>query len=168
MFYGITGASILVLEIVIMQKQGSDHTETSTLLQRIAMLAEKHLRNRKMPGTLRKWATLISELSSMTKKFCISQGEESVCSAGEKVATQQTPAISDAQLLMGLQQTQMMQVSAAEQSGFYLGVDGLEQQHHNINPSLWMDSAHVINAERSLSTTEQQWQWEDIEAILNR
>jgi hypothetical protein len=168
MFYGITGASILVLEIVIMQKQGSDHTETSTLLHKIAMLAEKHLRNRKMPGTLRKWATLISELSSMTRKFCTSQREASVYPAGEKVATQQTPAISDAQLLMGLQQTQTMQVSTAEQSGFYLGVDGLEQQHHNIDPSLWMDSAHVMNAERSLSTSEQQWQWEDIEAILNR
>jgi hypothetical protein len=168
MFYGITGASILVLEIVIMQKQGSDHMETSTLLQKIAMLAEKHVRNRKMPGTLRKWATLISELSSMTKKFCTSQREESVCSAGERVATHQAPAISDAQLLMGLQQTQTMQVSTAEQSGFYLGVDGLEQQHHNIDPSLWMDSTHVMNAERLLSTSEQQWQWEDIEAILNR
>jgi hypothetical protein len=169
MFYGITGASILVLEIVIMHKQGSDHTETSTLLQKIAMLAEKHLRNRKMPDTLRKWATLISELSSMTRKFCSCQREESVVgSAGEKVATHQTLAISDAQLLMGLQQTQTMQVSAAEQSSFYLGVDGMEQQHHNIDPSLWMDSTHVMNAERSLSTSEQQWQWEDIEAILNR
>jgi hypothetical protein len=167
-FYGITGASILVLDIVIMQKQGNDHTETSSLLQKIAMLAEKHLRNRKMPGTLRKWATLILELSSMTGKFCTSQREESVCSAGDKVATHQTPAISDAQLLMSLQQTQTMQASTAEQSGFYLGVDGLEQQHHNIDPSLWMDSAHVMNAERSLSTSEQQWQWEDIEAILSR
>jgi hypothetical protein len=168
MFYGITGASILVLEIVIMQKQGSDHTETSTLLRKLAVLAENHSRNRKMPGTLRKWATLISELSSMTSKFCTSQREESVCSAGEEAATYQTPAVSDAQLLMGLQRTHTMQVSAAEQSSSSLSVDGLEQQHRNIDPSLWMDSAHGMSTERLLSTSEQKWQWEDIEAILNR
>jgi hypothetical protein len=168
MFYGITGASILVLEIVIMQKQGSDHTETSILLRKIAMLAEKHLRNRKMPGTLRKWATLISELSDTTMRFCTNQGEESVRSVGERVATHQTPAISDAQLLMGLQHTPTPQVFASEQSGLYLGVDGLEQQHKNIDPSLWLNSAHVRNVQESLSASQQQWQWDDIEAILSR
>jgi hypothetical protein len=166
MFYGITGVLILVLEIVIMQRQGSDYTETSALLQKIAMLAEKHVRTRKMPGTLHKWATLISELSGMAKKFCASQ-QESVRCVSETTATQQTPAISDAQLLMGLQQAQTVQVSVAESSGLYLGTSGL-QQHHNIDPSLWIDSAHVMNAKHSLSTSQQQWQWEDIEAILNQ
>jgi len=93
MFYGITGASVLILEIVIMLKEGSDRTQTSTLLQEMAVLAEKHLRNRKMPGTLRKWATLISELPGMIKKLHAGQQRESARSAGEIAGTQHGPAI---------------------------------------------------------------------------
>jgi hypothetical protein len=168
MFYGITGASILVLEIVIMQRQGKDHTEIRALLQKIAVLAEKHVRSCKMPGTLYKWATLICELSNMTGKFCARQQRSSTHCVGGIAVTHQTPAISDARLLMGLQQTQTAQISAGEQSRLYPCTNGLEQQHPNIDPSLWIDSAHVVNDEHSLSTSQQQWQWEDIEAILNR
>ena len=168
MFYGITGASILVLDIVVMLREGSEYSETSTLLQKMAMLAEKHLRNRKMPGTLRKWATLISEMPGMIRKFSVGQRRDYGRSVGEAVAMQQEPAISDAQLLMGLQQAQTVHISIAEQSGPDLSTRGLEQQqHHNIDPSLWMDSPRIMNAEHSLSTSQQQWQWEDIEAILN-
>ena len=62
MFYGITGASILALDLVIMLREGTDHTEISSLLKNMAMLAEKHLHNHKMPGSLHKLATRISEL----------------------------------------------------------------------------------------------------------
>lgn len=167
MFYGITGASVLVLDIVIMLREGSDYTEISNLLQKMAMLAEKHSRNRKIPGTLRKWATLISELHGMTKKYCAGQRRDSVRCIAEVAATQQEPAISDAQLLMGLQQAQTVQTCLAQQPGADFSISALAQQHHNIDPSLWMDSTDVMDVERSTSTSQQQWQWEDIEAILN-
>lgn len=167
MFYGITGASILVLEIVIMLKQRSDYAETSTLLQKMAILAEKHLRNGKMPGTLHKWATLISELPGMISKFRASQERDPVCCVGEITATQQEPAISDAQLLMDLQHAQTTEISIGGKSGPHPNTSGLAQQHHNIDPSLWMESTHLVNADYSLSMSQRQWQWEDIEAILN-
>jgi hypothetical protein len=167
MFYAITGASILVLEIAIMLREGNDHMEISTLLQKMAMLAEKHVRNRKMPGTLRKWATLISELHGMTKKFCSGQQRDSARCSGEVAVTQQRPAISDAQLLMGLQQAQTAHTVLVEQSSPGISTTELEHQYHNIDPSLWMDSTDVMNTEQPMSTSQQQWGWEDIEAILN-
>ena len=68
---------------------------------------------------------------------------------------------------MGLQHAQTMQTPGAEQSGSHLGTFKPDQEHHNIDPSLWMGSTHVMNADNSLSTDQLQWQWEDIEAILN-
>jgi hypothetical protein len=167
MFYGITGASILVLDIIIMLREESDYTEISNLLQKMAMLAEKHLRNRKIPGTLRKWATLISEMHGMTNKYCAGQRRDSVRCVGEVTATQQEPAISDAQLLMGLQQAQTVHTCLVEQPGAHLTSTVLAQQQHNIDPPLWMGSTDVIDIEKSTSMSQQQWQWEDIEAILN-
>jgi hypothetical protein len=167
MFYGITGASILVLDMVIMMRETRDITEITNLLQKMATLSKKHLRNRKIPGTLRKWATLIFELYDMTNRFCAGQRRDSVRCIGEVAATQEEPAISDAQLLVGLQQVQTVQTSLAEQSSPDFSTSGLEQQHHNIDPSLWMDSTDIMNTEQSMPTSQQQWRWEDIEAILN-
>ena len=168
MFYGITGASVLVLEIVIKLRQGGHYTETSTLLQKMAMLAGKHLRNGRMPGTLRKWATLISEQPGTISKFCDSEQREPVRYVDETAAMQQEPAISDAHLLMGLQHAHTAHTSVAEQSGRLLDARELAQQHHNIDPFLWMDTTHVMATEHSLTASQQQWQWEDIEAILSQ
>jgi hypothetical protein len=167
LFYGITGALILVLEIVIMQRQGNGYSGPSSLFQRTAVLAEKCTRNQKMPGTLRKWATLISELSNMTKKFCASQTGDSVCRVSERVRMQQTPAISDARLLMSLQQPQMLQGRPMGPHVSQSGTGG-PQQHHNIDPSLWYGSASDMSAGCSFTTTQHEWQWDDIEAILNQ
>ena len=125
MFYEITGASILVLEIVVMLRQGEDYTATSNLLQKMAMLAEKHLRNRKIPGSLRKWATLISELPGTTGKFCTGQQRNSVRCVGEVAATKREPAISDAQLLTGLQHAQTLHTSTSEQSDLGMSTSAL-------------------------------------------
>lgn len=103
----------------------------------------------------------------MTKKYCAGQRRDSVRCIAEVAATQQEPAISDAQLLMGLQQAQTVQTCLAQQPGADFSISALAQQHHNIDPSLWMDSTDVMDVERSTSTSQQQWQWEDIEAILN-
>ena len=71
------------------------------------------------------------------------------------------------QLLMGLQHAQTVRTSILEQSGPDLSNSELEQQQHAIDSSSWADSPHVTNATHSLSVSQQQWQWEDIEAILN-
>lgn len=69
MSHSITGASIPVLDMVILLREEIDHTEISKLLPKMAMITDKHLRNRRIPSIFHKWATLISDLPVMTQKF---------------------------------------------------------------------------------------------------
>ncbi|KAF2475012.1 uncharacterized protein BDR25DRAFT_301531 [Lindgomyces ingoldianus] len=89
-WYGLTCASVLVLDLVCTTKQErNDLSESRILLSQLAELATRHLRNPHMPGTIEKWASLIVELHSMADTM-------NTISPPSKVETQAEPRIDPA------------------------------------------------------------------------
>jgi hypothetical protein len=65
-WYALTASSVLVLDLVCLNKLGgADMSESRILLSQLADLAQRHRRNPFMPGTIEKFASLIPELHSM-------------------------------------------------------------------------------------------------------
>lgn len=65
-WYTLASSSILVLDLVCLNKLGgTDMSESRILLSQLADLAQRHRRNPYMPGTMEKFASLVPELHSM-------------------------------------------------------------------------------------------------------
>jgi hypothetical protein len=160
-FYSITGALALVLDIVCAVKQGHDASEQMRLLANLSTVARIHMQNFNMPGTLRKWASLITELESMAQRYCsnLSKAERP---PGEQQAVyhQQAVAIQDARLLIDLCRSQPDYPSSVQA---VQGPAAMEQEQvagmTGWNAFTSMDFEHTAAAN--------EWHWDDIEAILN-
>jgi hypothetical protein len=65
-WYTLASSSVLVLDLVCLNKLGgTDMSESHILLSQLADLAQRHRRNPYMPGTIEKFASLVPELHSM-------------------------------------------------------------------------------------------------------
>ncbi len=65
-WYALASGWMLVLDLVCLkQLGGTDLSEPHLLLSQLVDLAQRHRRNPYMPGTIEKWASIISELPSM-------------------------------------------------------------------------------------------------------
>jgi hypothetical protein len=65
-FLTLAAGSVLVLDIVCANKLGdSEISESRILLAQLADIATRHLRNPHMPGTMRKWASVLLETQNM-------------------------------------------------------------------------------------------------------
>ncbi|KAF2134186.1 hypothetical protein P153DRAFT_280429 [Dothidotthia symphoricarpi CBS 119687] len=65
-WYSLAAASILVLDLVCLDRlPGADSSHPRLLLSQLAHLATRHRRNRYMPPTLARFASIIPELQSM-------------------------------------------------------------------------------------------------------
>lgn len=64
--YCLASSSMLVLDCVCIKKTtGADMSDSRVLLSQLADLAQRHLRNPHVPGTLAKFASLVPELHCM-------------------------------------------------------------------------------------------------------
>ncbi|KAH7069462.1 fungal-specific transcription factor domain-containing protein [Paraphoma chrysanthemicola] len=65
-WYTLASSSVLVLDLVCLNKMtDSNMSESRVLLSQLADLAQHHLRNPHMPGTIHKFASIVPELHSM-------------------------------------------------------------------------------------------------------
>jgi len=72
-WYMLASSSVLVLDLVCLNKLGSTTmSESRILLSQLANLAQRHRRNPYMPGTLEKFASLVPELHSMADSLASS------------------------------------------------------------------------------------------------
>ncbi|OAL06867.1 hypothetical protein IQ06DRAFT_371979 [Phaeosphaeriaceae sp. SRC1lsM3a] len=73
-WYTLAASSMLVLDLVCMNKMGgTDLSESRVLLSQLADLAQRHRRNSHMPGTIEKFASIVPELHSMADSMSTSQ-----------------------------------------------------------------------------------------------
>jgi len=69
-WYTLAAGSVLVLDLVCLNKMaGTDLSESKVLLSQLADLAQRHMRNPYMPGTIAKFASIIPELHSMAESL---------------------------------------------------------------------------------------------------
>lgn len=168
LFYSITAALCLVLDLVCLTKEGKDTSRTLRTIEDTASLAKHYMRNPKLPGTLRKWATLITELSTMAKRHCDAQNSEIIREDNGieliDMPQQQGPGMADARLLLSLQQSQ---------DGLTLGPDnqspiaGSYEQNAGMPGTLRRDWSSGLNIDSMLPEGMQDWGWDDIELLLN-
>ena len=65
-WYVLASSSVLVLDLVCLNKLGGTNmSDSRILLSQLADLAQRHRRNPYMPGTIEKFASLVPELHSM-------------------------------------------------------------------------------------------------------
>jgi hypothetical protein len=65
-WYTLAASSVLVLDLVCLNKMNGTHlSESKILLSQLADLAQRHKRNPHMPGTIAKFASIVPELHSM-------------------------------------------------------------------------------------------------------
>ncbi|ODH46672.1 hypothetical protein GX48_07229 [Paracoccidioides brasiliensis] len=84
-FYTLISSMVLVLDILYsVKKHGSRSSpDSQILLRELAELVTRQLQNPRMPGTMRTWAIVVTDLSSITDKFgsitqsCIGSSEGS-------------------------------------------------------------------------------------------
>lgn len=64
--YTLAAGSVLTLDLVCLKRlTGTDLSDSRVLLSQLAGLAQRHGRNQHMPGTLKKFASIVPELYSM-------------------------------------------------------------------------------------------------------
>lgn len=69
-FYAFSSSLILLLDVVCSAIDKCEEIpESGGLLQRLAALMARQLKNPLMPGTLRKWAEIVTELNAIAMKF---------------------------------------------------------------------------------------------------
>ncbi|KAH7356183.1 fungal-specific transcription factor domain-containing protein [Pyrenochaeta sp. MPI-SDFR-AT-0127] len=72
-WYTLASSSVLVLDLVCLNKMGTTNmTASRILLSQLADLAQRHRRNPHMPGTIEKFASIVPELHSMADAMNIS------------------------------------------------------------------------------------------------
>lgn len=65
-WYALICGSMLLIDIVSTRRRhGTDAAESCTLLLQLSNLCSKHMLNPRMPGTIRKWASMVPELYLM-------------------------------------------------------------------------------------------------------
>jgi hypothetical protein len=70
-FYMVSATLILVLDISCSIKQGNPEssTESRSIIKELANLMERYLSQLRLPGSMRKWATIIIDVSSLAEKI---------------------------------------------------------------------------------------------------
>ncbi|KAK3072954.1 hypothetical protein LTR53_005865 [Teratosphaeriaceae sp. CCFEE 6253] len=156
-FYSITAALSLLLDIVCAIKQQTDHTEPLQLLHGIANLAESLMSTYDMPGTLSKWSSLITELASMAQKYCANHHTGS----GKQASSKQAEAIEEARLLMDFRQGED-QHNLSSSEIYPDRSQPLESSGAHPQSAVTMDEYDFLTAAEM-----HEWHWDDIEAMLN-
>lgn len=154
-FYGVTAALILVLDIICAARQQQDTDESMQLLNCIASVANAKLETCNVSGTLRKWASLMTELAVMAQRY---------------LAYQSGASITDRQHLYAERNTQALMSSRGSHTS--------HGQSLQPGPADANISAHTLanqsgsffapmTSAADVAGNAPEWHWEDIEAMLN-
>ncbi|KAK5118457.1 hypothetical protein LTR62_002971 [Meristemomyces frigidus] len=171
-FYSITAALSLALDVVCCIRMRTSHVDSIDLLGYIAEMVQRRLRTKPMPSTLKKWSTLIVELTVLVKKYCSSQSvHDNTESRGLSFVKNDTNlALQDAQLLMGLQQDQRSPRLLPKATTSFTTASTIPRlsapSELPTGMPVW-NSAAFAEGDHFSTDTLHDWCWEDIEAILN-
>lgn len=70
MWYALTSGSVLVLDVVCHKKSGDpEASESLMLIQKLADLVRRHIKDSHTPGTIAKFASIVPELQSMAENM---------------------------------------------------------------------------------------------------
>jgi Fungal specific transcription factor domain len=162
-FYTVTSALVLALDIICCVKQPtpSSTEETKKLLRELADLASEQLRDSRVPGSMRKWASVVIEVCSIVDQFTAS----TPC-ADQNAPT--LPAPQDSNI-----QTAREDEEAAATSGSY----AVSTNMHRNGLSTAVSSKHAAQIVEGFQPHKvqnsfveddqlQDWWWNDVGAIL--
>lgn len=160
-FYAITASLALAIDVVCNLKDDTDYNQPLEILHNMASVMQQHVQNRMMPGTLRKWATLIGELNTKTVKYCANNTHNL------QLNEDQSTVLRDATLLMDLRQAQDKTIpDASADASHFSEQQWLQAFPEDLPPPIWSHMTDIgLNTYTGLSIND--WHWEDIDAILN-
>jgi hypothetical protein len=158
-FYTVASALVLVLDIICCTKlqQPGLAAASQTLLRELSSMAVKHLLNLLVPGSMRKWCSIVTEVSSMADQFVVFHSQSSSHSEiylPDQQPRQLPPAAS---FYFGQDTTQHRTSNEAEPSEHYT--------YNRENENLYGGAMSSGEVHTQLTQLE-EWCWDDIEAIL--
>ncbi|KAI8935696.1 hypothetical protein NX059_007218 [Plenodomus lindquistii] len=125
----LTSSSVLVLDLVCLKRSAKgDVSQSRILLSQLADLAHRHGRNPYMPGTHRKFASIVPELRSMADALdsAATPTEDTDVKVVETVAGVSCPPPPQPQHNQGPYQY----LSTSPNSGGYMSADNMQTRYH--------------------------------------
>jgi hypothetical protein len=164
-FYDVASVLVLVLDIIcrVKQNKSTSTLESKSMLRELAALTAKQLHNPRIPGSMKKWASIIVEVSTMTEQFIIThqvepqQGESLHNGYGPQPALENTSSAN--------QEGSFSSSSIVMQGTLYGHIQPPPedtQLMQESDPQFWAQLSFLDNPTGEL----QDLRWDDIEAIL--
>jgi len=164
-FYSVTSALVLVLDsFCLVKKHGvKSTTDSQTLLRELVALAARQLQNPRIPGSMRKWASIIMELSSIADQF--TSKPQSQCGNDgivKQFAGQETPVISNGEQVPFCKSASNVPSVALQTSSYEAIASGeFDLPRENV-PQFWAQLSLLDDSNDQM----QNWRWDDIGEIL--
>ncbi|KAF2267491.1 hypothetical protein CC78DRAFT_530870 [Lojkania enalia] len=164
-WYAHAAASILVIDLVCINKKGGDDMlESRILLAQLADLAARHMRNSHMPGTIKKWCSLIPELNATMDSMSTQRQQPQHTQPGQDPGLPQMP------------QTHLdpspYPVEQPINNGAYMYAENIPERYYSEtefagpHPNSRLDRNAQMNFMDFTISNIQDWNWGDIGSLL--
>jgi hypothetical protein len=164
-FYDVASALVLVLDIIcrVKQNKSTSTLESKSMLRELSALTARQLQNPRIPGSMKKWASVIVEVSTMADQFIITHQGEPQQAESLYNGYRTMPALEEP--LSTNQEGTFSAPSSTVQGALY-GQNNAQpvdtQLMQENDPQFWAQLSLLENPSGEL----QDLRWDDIEAIL--